>query len=88
MIVNRPGMFGIQKVEDIRILFTAEIHINQNESVGDWSQRFSRFVVEDCNPELLNFDWSKIIRLYSASDAHSIDLFKILVSRFSEGQNL
>ncbi|TWI80397.1 hypothetical protein IQ13_3074 [Lacibacter cauensis] len=86
ILLDQPGMFNIQRVEDIQMIFTAEIHINRNESVGDWSLRFSRFVIEDCNTDLQNFDWSRIIRLYSGSDAHSIDLFKTLVKRFSESQ--
>jgi hypothetical protein len=83
-ILTRPGMYGIQKVEDVKIIFFSEIFFNRNKEVEEWSSKFSHFVINDTNQALDNFDWCKIIRLYSGSDAHSLELFKELCTRFTE----
>ena len=77
-------MYNIQKVEDINIIFFSEIFLNRNEEIEEWSSKFSRFVIKDCDSALQNFDWCKIIRLYSGSDAHSLQLFKEFVTKFAE----
>ncbi|MCB9059861.1 MAG: hypothetical protein H6627_14945 [Calditrichae bacterium] len=84
-ILTRPAMYGIQKVEDIKIIFFSEIFFNQNKEIEIWSNKFSHFVIEEINNHLHNFDWCKVIRLYSGSDAHSLELFKELCARFTEG---
>jgi hypothetical protein len=84
VVLDRPGMYGIQKVEDIKVIFFSETFFNQNKEIEEWSSMFSRFVIEETNNALDNFDWCKVIRLYSGSDAHSLELFKELSSKFSE----
>jgi len=81
-MIERPGMFGIQKVEDIKLIFTGEIVINQNLVIETWNAEFNEYVFNKVDSSLINFDWSKIIRLYSGSDAHSIELFKDLFLGF------
>lgn len=83
-VLVRPAMFGVQKIEDIQIIFFTEFFLNKNESVEKWSGRFSDFVIKDANCDLNNFHWSKIIRLHSGSDAHSLELFKQLREKFSD----
>ncbi|MGN6293136.1 MAG: hypothetical protein ACTHMV_10370 [Chitinophagaceae bacterium] len=85
-VLERPGMFGIQKIEDVFLIFSAEIFIHRNEWVEKWNQRFNEFVIGEINETLTNFDWSKVIRLYSGSDYSSIELFKQLYSRFTEAE--
>ena len=80
-------MFGIQKVEDVGIIFLTEIFINNNMVIDEWSTKFSGFVIKDTDSGLHNFDWCKIIRLYSGSDAHSLELFRELITRFNEGKS-
>ena len=82
IILERPGMFGIQKVEDINLVFFSEIYINNNVELEKWCRGFSLFVINDTNESLSNFDWSKVIRLYSGSDYHSLSLFKELLNEY------
>ena len=84
VVLDRPGMYGIQKVEDINVIFFSETYFNRNKEIEEWSSKFSRFVIDETNNALDNFDWCKVIRLYSGSDAHSLELFKELSTRFSE----
>lgn len=84
VVLERPAMYGIQKVEDINVMFFSETYFNRNKEIEEWSTKFSRFVIEETNNALDNFDWCKVIRLYSGSDAHSLELFKALSTRFSE----
>lgn len=84
IILDRPGMFGIQKVEDVDIVFFSEIFLNSNKSIEEWSSKFREFVIKEVDNNLKNFGWSKVIRLYSGSDAHSLELFKDLYTRFTE----
>ena len=84
IVLDRPGMYSIHKVEDVSTIFFSEIFFNRNKEIEEWSSKFSRFVMNDTNKALDNFDWCKIIRLYSGSDAHSLELFKELCTRFTE----
>jgi len=86
IVLERPGMYGVQKVEDISIIFFSEIFFNRNREIEEWGNRFSHFVIMEINTSLKNFDWCKVIRLYSGSDAHSLELFKELCSKFTEGR--
>jgi hypothetical protein len=82
IVLDRPGMFGIQKVEDIAIIFFTEILFNRNEALEKCSTQFSSFARKEIDENLVNVDWSKIIRLYSGSDYHSIELFKDMFNNF------
>jgi hypothetical protein len=84
IVLDRPGMYSIQKVEDVSTIFFSEIFFNRNKEIEEWSSKFSRFVISDTNNALDNFDWCKIIRLYSGSDAHSLELFRELCNKFTE----
>ena len=86
IVLDRPGMYSIQKVEDINTIFFSEIFFNRNKEIEDWSSKFSHFVINDTNNALDNFHWCKIIRLYSGSDAHSLDLFGELCTKFSAAE--
>jgi hypothetical protein len=82
VILNRPAMFNVQKIEDVNIIFFSEIFINNNTYLEKWNVEFSEFVKKEMGDMLNNFGWSKIIRLYSGSDAHSLELFKELLVKF------
>lgn len=84
IILERPGMYSIQKVEDIYLLFFAEIYFNDNSEIEEWSSKFREFVKSNINNALENFGWHQIIRLYSGSDAHSIKLFSEMFANFIE----
>ncbi len=81
-VLDRPGMFSIQRVEDIYTIFLSEILFHKNEELEKWSADFSNFVKMDINENFNNFHWARLIRLYSGSDAHSLELFRELCLRF------
>jgi hypothetical protein len=81
-VLSRPNMFRIHRVEDLWIFIWAEVLINGNEAVAQWSGKFSEFVMKEINTALVGFDWSKIIRLVSESDVHSLELFKQMYWKF------
>lgn len=54
-ILERPGMFGIQKVEDISIIFFTEIYFHQNTALEEWNSRFNAFVKQDSDFKVENF---------------------------------
>lgn len=74
--IKRPGMYGIQNVEDIRLLFMHEEIFHRVSEVGEFNSQFNKYISRELGPGLDNFDWSKIIRLHSGSDFHSIQLFE------------
>ena len=84
VLLDKPGMYRIQKVEDIYHYINAEIYFNGNREVEAWNGQFSEFVVVKMNKSLIDFDWSKVIRLYSGSDMHSIELFKQLLLEYKK----
>ena len=81
-LLIKPGMYRIQSVEDIYIYINAEIYFNRNKEIEFWNGKFSDFVIKKMNKSLTNFDWSKVIRLYSGSDLHSIELFRQMFNEF------
>lgn len=81
-VLEKPGMYRIQRVEDIELFIRAEITFNRNKAVEEWYGRFSEFTIKQVDHKLKNFDWCKVIRLYSGSDLHSIQLFKDLFFDF------
>jgi len=83
-ILARPAVFAIQRIEDINVIFVAEIHINRNKELEDFYQAFSKFISRQNEGCFENFEWCKIIRLYSGSDFHSIELFKYYLERYLE----
>ena len=82
MVLSKPGMFRIQSVEDIYILLFAETFFNDNDDVIEWITQLNDFIVREVDPNMRGFDWCKIIRLYSGSDSHSLELFTNLYKRF------
>ena len=81
-IIQCPGMFKIQRVEDISLIILAERMINKNGPVDQWDTDFPAFVTQQMNKDLKNFHWSHLIRLYSGSDSYSIQLFKEMYQPF------
>ncbi len=78
-IQKRPAMYGIQSVEDI-LLFYSGFTISlsnrgiEDEDLNNFTENFTKFVIKDYNaPSHCN--WSTAIRLFSSSDAGSIELF-------------
>jgi len=75
-ILDKPGMFAIESVDDISLIITWEIHMNGNEEVSAFFAEFTKYLEKDSNEFLHGFSWCKIIRLYSGSNSHSLQLFR------------
>ena len=79
-LLKRPAMYGLNKVEDIKLLFLGVRLFCFNNSLlsNEFETGFNVFVNAFFTKEH-NFkephDWSKLIRLYSGSDKHSLELF-------------
>lgn len=84
ILIDKPGLYGINSVRDINSFITAEVFFNRNAIVEELSGEFSRFVIARTESHLQDFHWCKIISLYSGSDTHSIQLFKNLFYEFVE----
>jgi hypothetical protein len=90
MLLEKPGLFGINKIEDIYYFILGyDMCITSNDlEENDYSyfkDNFRDFVNKDFDSDQ-NHDWAKLIRLYSGSDTHSIQLFTSLFNKFIELQ--
>lgn len=82
-IINRPAMYGVNKVEDIQLIifgYTACASQSPND-LNDFGE-FRSFVNKHFD-SMGDHDWARLIRFYSASDKHSIELFSELYHRYS-----
>lgn len=83
LILKRPGMFCVNKVEDLNYMITGYTFGNSNQEVAELLSHFRIFVNNDMD-SISNHDWVKLIRLYSGSDSHSLKLFQDMFERFLE----
>jgi hypothetical protein len=88
---KRPAMYAMQKVEDI-YLFNMGYAISLShrgivdEDLNDFSENFTKFVIADYNaPSHCN--WSTAIRLFSSSDAGSVELFFEELAKYKTGES-
>ena len=90
-ITNRPSMFAVNKVEDIGLVIMGyEYASNKNENnvlLSECMIGFRDFINKKFESQN-NFDWVKLIRLYSGSDLHSIQLFSQLFKEYIQDQEL
>lgn len=83
-INNRPGMYGVNQVKDIALIIFGYRYSNNDEANGidEFLTGFRAFVnVEFGTKE--DFDWPKLIYLYSGSDSHSLQLFDKLFKSYT-----
>jgi hypothetical protein len=79
-----PGMYQINKVEDIWLVslgYQQALQESENVEVGNFLVAFRAYVNEHFNSKE-NHGWERLIRLYSGSDSHSIELFVQLFSQY------
>ncbi|MEC3906136.1 hypothetical protein VOI54_03845 [Tamlana sp. 2201CG12-4] len=81
IIINKPGMFAINKVEDFYFFFLGYTFKDEHLS-GIMNQEFSKYVKEKLKFKDDNAKWYRIIRYYSTNDVHSVELFLNLFSNF------
>lgn len=86
---KRPALYGIQRAEDIFLFcsgYTMALDAAgiTDEDMEHFSSGFMPFVIEDFNaPSHCN--WCMAIRLYSASDSASVELFFEELAKFKNG---
>jgi len=89
-IVNRPAMFGVQDIEGLSLMiFGMSISSGElSEIATDFNSKFRIFLnkkyKDDFKSKTLDFDWPRLVRLYSASNQHSLALFGSLFNEFFE----
>ncbi len=89
-IQKRPGMYGIQKVEDILLFYSGYTISLSNrgiidEDLEDFCENFTNFVINDYTaPSHCNF--CTAIRLYSTSDNASLELFFEELAKYKSGE--
>lgn len=84
MILKRPAMYQVNKVEDLwLVMFGYQCSLSEgaNKNIGDMLLDFRKFVNKDFDSKE-DFSWDKLVRLYSGSDSHSLELFNQVFSQF------
>ena len=85
-ICEKPGMYAINKVEDIQfVVFGLTFCESSTDSLSanELNIKFRDFVNKSFDIPG-DHDWARLIRFHSAGDSHSIKLFSTLFSRFLE----
>jgi hypothetical protein len=87
---KRPALYGIQRVEDI-LFFSSGYAMALDaaaiidEDLEHFSNGFMPFVIADYNAPA-HCNWSMAIRLYSSSEAASVELFFEELAKFKSGE--
>jgi hypothetical protein len=91
VILNRPGMFMIEDVEDLYLVLYGfqrgmPTHAEARD-IAELMTDFRQFVNVELN-STDDVDWPRLIRYHSSGNSGSIILFKNKFERFIEIQNL
>ncbi len=88
-INERPGMYGVNRVEEMGLVILgykyAIFEKEENELLTQFMVEFREFVNHRYEHKD-NFDWVKLIRLYSGSDSHTREMFADLFNQFIESK--
>lgn len=86
-ISEKPGVYGINKVEDIAFLIRgmwliAEGH--QIDIVSKFTREFRNFVNHEYSDYFRkgDYDWERLIRLYAFSDKNTLERFSELFNSY------
>jgi hypothetical protein len=90
-IVERPAMYQVNRVEDIWLISFGYQHALGEldiKEIGNFLSDFRDYVNKDFQSNQ-NHSWERLIKLYSGSDKHSIELFGQLFFNYikSRGEN-
>ena len=86
-ILKYPGVYMINKVEDINIFYLGYQHAllgADGARVNSFLNSFKKFV-NDYYPFEKELDWTKIIRFHAGSDKHSMELFQKIFDSYILG---
>ncbi len=85
-VTERPAMYQVNRVEDIYLMtlgYKLALTGDEVEVFSDFLVSFGVFVNERFDSKE-DVDWVRLIRFYSASDSHSINLFNKIFLDFLE----
>lgn len=88
-VLEKSGMFLINRVEDFHLLVTGIIigkEKNEQERLNEFFNDFSKFVSKKTDDKLQG-EYYKVIRYYSSSDYSSMELLKDYFSEFLTTHN-
>jgi hypothetical protein len=85
-LLDRPGMYLINKVEDYELFFLGYELALKSDNVTEYIRGFNLFVNNwaELGEEK---GWAKLIRFYSSTDIHSVELFTKLFREYAETNN-
>ena len=76
-------MFGVSKFEDLNYIIMGYMFSQNDDEVCGIMDRFKVCANKKFDND--NTDWVRLIRFYSASDSHSLELFKIVLDEMLDG---
>jgi len=80
-IAERPHMYGVQNVEGLSMVIMGMSFGagDLGDIARDFQGKFREYVnkkhTEDFKSRSPDFDWPRLVRLYSSGDSHSLELF-------------
>jgi hypothetical protein len=91
-IQKRPMLYGIQKVEDIYSFWLGySIALSDRGIIDadllDFDNNYTKFVMQDYASTPPHCNWCMAIRLYSASDLASVELFFEELAKYRSGKS-
>src|SRR5690606_41420835 len=75
IVLRKPGMFLINRVEDYYMFFQGYTFNNKQELHIFINEKFSLFVGEKVKIDGHQNNWHRTIRYSSSTDSHSLELF-------------
>lgn len=73
-ILDRPAMYCVNNVEDLNLIIWGYLMGLQSKEDNNFMVYFRELTNKHFKSKK-DTDWSRLIRFYSASDKHSIELF-------------
>lgn len=88
-VVERPGIYGVNEVDDLYFIMFGYQYadLQSMEDISNLLSGFRRYVNEHFELKG-DHDWPRLIKLYSASDRHSIELFGLLFRKYLDSINI
>lgn len=85
-IIDKPGMYQVNNIEDLHLVLLGYLQGLDDDDSTSFLSGFRMFVNEEFKTNF-DYDWSRLIRFHSGGDKGSIDLFRVLFSRYMSTYN-
>lgn len=88
-LMNRPGMYLVNNVEELSLVILGYLAGRKDTDCINLMSKFRDFVNKESKIDKKNDrDWPRIVRFYSASDSHSLVLFRTLFDKFVASEKI